>query len=422
MPPAESLSPIAADAEGTNQTTPEPAADKHPSAGGQSEPDAQNPKTLEAKPVPRKRASANPKPAVSEPAAKPAPRKRKPKTEALRVPAAQFTLIQPYNNRATLPSEEPTLTHLARMSGPQRSLLDRIAQAAREGEGSNGLFCPPPYSERAYLNFGGTQTSERLALEDTLAYLQRYRFTESALSQARAQQHIAKALEEAYNPRRTDVHFCDFCGCELTAIEYDVLQDGRERCMGCGKTAVRTLDDFKRLFLQVRERMETLYGIHIKVPVVVRMISAEEMGRRIGKELTPTPGYDERAIGVAIRRGNRHTLYIENGAPRMSAASTIAHELTHIWQYLNWDERQIKRHYGARHAQMIYEGMAMWAEIQYLILIGEPAYAKREEINARLREDAYGIGFRLFLKKYPLVTGTCLTTASPFHTEDNKPI
>ncbi len=418
----ENPTPTSAKPENVKPSMPAPGTDTPPAFVEQTEPVTQVPKNREAKPMPRKRASTKPKSTATAPAVPPAPGKRKPKTDALRVPAEQVTLLQHRDNRTSTPSDVPNLTQLARISGPQRSLLERIAQAAREGDGASGLFCPPPYAERAFLNFGGSKTSDRLALEESLAYLQRYRFTESALSQARAQQHIAKALEEAYNPRRKDVHFCDFCGCELTAIEYDVLQDGRERCMSCGKTAVRTLDDFKRLFLQVRERMETLYGIHIKVPVVVRMISAEEMGRRIGKELTPTPGYDERAIGVAIRRGNKHTLYIENGAPRMSAASTIAHELTHIWQYLNWDERQIKRHYGARNAQTIYEGMAVWASIQYLILIGEPAYAKRVEINERLREDVYGVGFRLFLKKYPLVSGTCLTTASPFHTEDNKPI
>ena len=354
-------------------------------------------------------------------------RRRKPKTSGLNASELSATVVADAGRVAADTAkparvEASALDRLARTTYEIRRLPDPFTNPAGADSGAPGLFAPPAYPDRAYLNFGGSELSPRMALEETLAYLTRYRFTESALSQARAQQHIAKALEEAYNPRRKDVHFCDFCGCELTAIEYDVLQDGRERCMNCGKTAVRTLDEFKHLFLQVRERMETLYGVHIKIPVLVKMITAEEMARRCGKVLTPSPGFDARAIGVAIRKGSRFTLYIENGAPRMSAASTIAHELTHIWQYQNWDERQIRRHYGARNVRVIYEGMAMWAEIQYLMLIGEPAYAKREEINARLRNDEYGIGFRMFTKKYPLITGSCLTSPSPFHTEDNRPL
>ena len=62
--------------------------------------------------------------------------------------------------------------------------------------------------------------------------------------------------------------------------------------------------------------------------------------------------------------------------------------------------------------------MAKWVEIQYAYLIGEPAAAKREEISARLREDEYGRGFRKYVVKYPLSTGTQLERSTPFDHPD----
>ncbi len=82
--------------------------------------------------------------------------------------------------------------------------------------------------------------------------------------------------------------------------------------------------------------------------------------------------------------------------------ATIAHELTHIWQYQNWDEKMILSKYGKQYRLEIYEGMAKWAEIQYLLYLNEISYAKRQEIVTRLRDDEYGRGFIQYAKKYPL--------------------
>ncbi len=49
----------------------------------------------------------------------------------------------------------------------------------------------------------------------------------------------------------------------------------------------------------------------------------------------------------------------------------------------------------------VYEGMAKWAEIQYLMLMNEKSYAKRQEITTRMRDDEYGRGFIIYTEKYP---------------------
>ena len=69
---------------------------------------------------------------------------------------------------------------------------------------------------------------------------------------------------------------------------------------------------------------------------------------------------------------------------------------------------------------LIYEGMAKWAEIQYLYLIGETNVARREELITRARNDEYGIGFRLYEEHYPLSREVMICDETPF-TPDRYP-
>lgn len=95
--------------------------------------------------------------------------------------------------------------------------------------------------------------------------------------------------------------------------------------------------------------------------------------------------------------------------------------MTHIWQYLNWNDKDIIRVYGMSQSactkiarDIVYEGMAMWASIQYLYQIGETFYATEQEALAESREDVYGIGFRLYKEQYPLVKDSSLLKYTPF--------
>ena len=101
---------------------------------------------------------------------------------------------------------------------------------------------------------------------------------------------------------------------------------------------------------------------------------------------------------------------------------TMAHEMSHIWQYLNWNDRNIQKQYGKENELDIYEGMAKWTEIQYAYLIGEPAAAKREEIITLARDDEYGRGFRRYLAAYPLSTGGSLSGRKTPFTDKEKPV
>lgn len=100
----------------------------------------------------------------------------------------------------------------------------------------------------------------------------------------------------------------------------------------------------------------------------------------------------------------------------------MAHEMTHIWQYTNWDLKEIRSMYAqssrklTRIAELlVMEGFAMWSSIQLLYEIGETSYARREELNTLLRQDEYGYGFRLYVDRYGIRRKEGIPDVTPFH-------
>ena len=272
------------------------------------------------------------------------------------------------------------------------------------------------YHDRYYLLFGTDGESSPINAGAALDYLTGLGFgVSNPLGQARDGKDIAKQIEATYDPNNPNSRFCDFCGCEILGVEYETLIDGRDRCMSCGRTAIKTEEEFKALFEDVKRNMESFFGIKINAGVRVEMVNSKTLHKRIGKSFVPTGEPDGRVLGVAISDKNGYSLLIENGSPRISSMLTMAHELTHIWQYINWDEKELGKRYGKKELDEIYEGMAKWVEIQYAYLINEPAIAKREEIRTAIRDDEYGRGFLRYREVYPFSTGTVITKPTPFN-------
>lgn len=264
------------------------------------------------------------------------------------------------------------------------------------------------YQRTCYLLYGYDHIDGAIAVQDTLQFLRDLGFGDGELRRARKGENLREQERQAEE-------YCDFCGLPLSGVAYDVLGDGRVRCVTCSASAIHTVQQFRDLYRRVLPTMETFYDIKLGMPVRVRTADARVIARKTGSVFRPTKAFDARAVGFASRDKDGFTIYIENGAPRLAAMETIAHELTHIWQYANWSTRQMDRLYGSNR-ELVYEGMAMWAGIQFLYLIGETGFARRKEENTLLRDDAYGQGFRLFCQKYPLSRGTKCPEYNPFHT------
>lgn len=276
-----------------------------------------------------------------------------------------------------------------------------------------------PYYRRNFLLLGGVSDVPSLKIGETLKYLKNLGLDHNSLKQAREGRDIAKTLEETYNPNKTNTHFCDFCGVELVGTEFETLIDGRERCMNCGRTAVKTAEEFTAIFKDALRNMESFFGIQFNCGIRVEMVNAQKLQRVLNERFVPTSGFDARAVGVAVSDSGGYKILIENGAPRNSAIMTIAHELTHIWQYLNWDRSYIIKKYGKSKRQEVYEGMAVWAEIQYAMLINEKMSAKRMEISSLRRQDEYGRGFRQYYERYPFSEGSFINKPTPFQYKNN---
>ena len=274
------------------------------------------------------------------------------------------------------------------------------------------------YQKKCFVKFGYESIDDILDINGTSELLKELGFDKNPLQQVR---EIANGTDDTnnYDPHKYGAHLCDFCGVELLGGEYELLKDGRERCNRCSMTAIKKVDDFKALYKTVLRNMEAFYGIKLNVAVKVRTTNAKQIAKHVGMQFVATPGFDGRVLGFAQKDKTGYSLYIENGSPKLAATATIAHELTHIWQYLNWNEAELAKKYGKQNMLEVYEGMAKWAEIQYLMLMNEKTYAKRQEITTRLRNDEYGRGFIIYADKYPLSNDSNVTK-TPF--KENPPL
>lgn len=275
-------------------------------------------------------------------------------------------------------------------------------------------FTREPYHKRHYLLFGDDIEPSSIDIAGTLEYLTTLGLEHNPLKQARVGKEIADYVEATFTPGKANSRYCDFCGCEIYGVEYETLADGRERCLNCGRTAIKTGEEFKKIFEDVKRNLESFFGIKINAGIRVEMVNSKKLHKALGKTFVPTPKSDGRILGVAISDKTGYTLMVENGSPRMASMLTMAHELTHIWQYLNWEDKAIIKKYGKNLRLEIYEGMAKWVEIQYAYLINEPTVAKREELITAFRQDEYGRGFLRYLANYPFSLGTVVVRNTPF--------
>ena len=272
------------------------------------------------------------------------------------------------------------------------------------------------YQRECYLKFGFEEIDDRLRIDDVRQYLRVRGWSENSLTKARKRDALAHTQMDL-----EAVNHCDFCSLPLSGVSYEVLNDGRVRCNDCSASAITTVEEFRKLFWQALEMMEAFYGIRYRVPIKVSMADARTVNKGAGAIFKPSTGVAGRVLGYAQQRWGKYSLIIENGSPRLAATDTMVHEMTHIWQYLNWDNKQVLQTYGMGCPEctqiarlIVYEGMAMWSAIQYLYQIGETYYASQQEALAMRRNDVYGVGFKLYCEQYPLVRDSSIIRYSPF--------
>lgn len=267
-------------------------------------------------------------------------------------------------------------------------------------------------SRSSYLNFGRDEPATYVDASGALEFLKRQGFGTGDLAQARSA--LDAHEHERVNFSAFATGYCDFCFMELMGGEYELLGDGRERCTRCSRTVIASEEAFRKEFESARRNMEVAFGISLATPIVVRMVNAREIARRTGESFVATGEVDPRVLGFVESEGPVQSLYIENGSPRLAAITTMVHELTHVWQNKNWNHAAVEARVGKQNFLAVVEGMAVWAQVQYLLYVREFSYAMRQLAYAMLREDEYGVGFRVFAQVYPLQEDNRFDGDSPF--------
>lgn len=268
------------------------------------------------------------------------------------------------------------------------------------------------YQRECFLKFGFNEIDSRLYLNEIRTYLTSRGWADNALRRARNYQ-IIDAEESSLEAENT----CDFCGRPLSGVSYEQMNDGRIRCNECSASAINSEQEFVELFGSIMSTMMSFYKIKFKLPVIARMTDAHTLAKHGGTSFVPSRNVAARALGFAKKDKGSFKLFIENGSPRLAATATSAHELTHIWQFTNWEEKDIDARYGRNtNRLLVYEGMARWAEIQYLFIIGESSYAEQLMLSTRLSNDEYGIGFELYFQKYGIAIDGTIPKYTPFNT------
>lgn len=321
--------------------------------------------------------------------------------------------------------EQETQEPLQQASEPEQPANEASVEAetpATEGvvqaEPEQGK--PLPYHQRYYLRYRTGRRSTPMDLYGTKTFLQDLGFDGGELRQARKGKDCAESFRNADKNKNNQMR-CSYCGAEISGVEFYRLPDRRLRCTTCSSTVIKTKAEVEDLFRRVVANMDNFFGATIDVPISIEVTDERKLKRRLGIPLGTRDSQSMLILGVAINKKKKYSIILENGAPRISLIATFAHELTHIWQYTHWDNNPAMKKCAKSKRLLVYEGMAKWAEIQYLYLIGETTVAKREEYFTRNRQDEYGIGFCIYEDQYPLTREAMVCEETPF-TPNQYPI
>ena len=278
---------------------------------------------------------------------------------------------------------------------------------------------PVPYHERYYLKYREGKRNTALDLEGTKAFLQSIGVDGGELRKAREGKDRSEAFQNGEKDKNNQMR-CSYCGSEIAGVEFYRMPDGRLRCTTCSSTVVKTKAEVEEICQRVIANMDNFFGATIDVPISIEVVDERKLKKKVGAPLGTRDSQSMLILGVAISKKKKYSIILENGAPRISLIATFAHELTHIWQYTHWDNNKKLKKCPKSKRLLIYEGMAKWAEIQYLYLIGETTVAKREEAITRNRQDEYGIGFCVYDDVYPISREAMSIEDTPF-TPDRYP-
>ena len=131
------------------------------------------------------------------------------------------------------------------------------------------------------------------------------------------------------------------------------------------------------------------------ITYTAKLVSAVELHKLRGYQFSITNGYDIRKIVGFAYNTDVDEFYIEDGYKPAETFGTIAHEMTHIWQYNDTDFKKVRKT-----NEDIVEGLAVWTDLFLTEKYG--ATKMKDRIDGWLaRNDEYGRGIKFIMANCP---------------------
>ncbi|NIO29726.1 MAG: protein DA1 [Candidatus Latescibacteria bacterium] len=153
--------------------------------------------------------------------------------------------------------------------------------------------------------------------------------------------YISNFWGNAYHPEHEGVEVqCSFCRRFIVGklVEKSIVfQDGRHLCGICTSTAVFESAEAKLLLMEVAERLAD-FGLKVDPrSIEVNLVGNDALRRLAAGASQDARGFVDYEVartmsGDVTHRATR--MYLLYGMPRTEMIGTIAHELTHVWLFL----------------------------------------------------------------------------------------
>jgi hypothetical protein len=240
-----------------------------------------------------------------------------------------------------------------------------------------------------YLHFGYGHYPEELALAETFLMLDEL-LTRKKLREVRTE-YLGRKVEGDIVSINSVVTQCVFCGRMFGAAQFHQLDDGRQRCFTCTQTGIDQVSLVEPLYQQVREFFKEHYHAYLPTDIKLSVLSTAEIHKMSGLPFVSEAGHPRIAGKASRDELGKLSVLVENGSPRTHTLATLAHELTHIWQYARLPVSSLTLEE--------IEGFASWVEVHMMTQLGETPYANMLKQQLLQREDEYGTGYRLIQQK-----------------------
>jgi hypothetical protein len=207
------------------------------------------------------------------------------------------------------------------------------------------------------------------------------------------QAYLKSFWGDVYCKRHADeLPACSSCGRLISAaltgggVEYE---DGRRMCMLCRRTAVDKSEDAEALLGEVRQTL-ALFGMDVSgVDLPVRLVGEAEL--RKDRDLTGNTSTAEYSHHGRVVRREIEEITILWGLPRDHCGSVIAHELGHVWLFLQ-DFPDLP--------PLVEEGFCELSAFLWLQQRDRPEAEYRIRVMKENEDPVYGQGFRLALESF----------------------